>query len=181
MFKKFSSVFLLLLIGLTLISCKPRKDYSNLKNATPPDVSYMKGDYELDFNDMNSYVIDYLQSETMPFFFIKNNKNGVLKGDNNTKTIELFCTCLNGTSQNDLDLFISMALLGIAYNASEQDFRFKPPKSNDGFYVDFGNVFNVYNLKIDAKDESGNVIRNDFIQATNRMPDGIRPEYINID
>lgn len=181
MVKKFSLFFVLLISLSMLFSCKHEKDYSKYKVATPPDMNYMQGDYDLNFDDMNTYVIEYLQSDNMPFFFVKNNKDGVLKGDNKTKTITLFCTCINNTRTIDVDLFISMALLGVAYNAAEQDFRFKQPSSSDGHYIDFGNVFNVYNLKIEAKDESGNILRDDFIRATDRMPDTIRPEYINVD
>ena len=51
--------------------------------------------------------------------------------------------------------------------------------------IKINNQIQLVSTNIDKKPydiyESGNVIRNDFIQATNRMPDGIRPEYINID
>ena len=183
MFKKFSISFLLLISMILTISCKAKKAVNNqpFPFATKPELNYISGAYNLDFNDMNAYVIDYLRSDVLPFFFVKDNKDGVLKGDNSTKTITVFCTCMNGTTKNDLDLFLSMALLGISYNASEQDFRFKAPNSKDGHYTDFGNVFNVYNLKIEAVDESGNIIRNELINATDRMPDSIKPEYINVD
>ena len=183
MFKKFSISFLMLISIILTVSCKAKKSFIDqpFPYATRPDLTYMKGDYNLDFNDMNAYVIDYLKSDVLPFFFVKDNKDGLLKGDNNTKTITIFCSCMNGTTVNDLDLFLSMALLGVAYNAAEQDLRFKSPNSSDGHYTDFGNVFNVYNLKIEAVDESGNVIRNDYIKATDRLPDSIKPEYINVD
>ena len=183
MFKKFSIIFLLLICIVFTISCRQKRTFTNqpFPFATQPELNYIKEDYDLDFNDMNAYVIDYLRSDVLPFFFVKDNKNGLLKGDNLSKTITFFCTCMNGTTVNDLDLFLSMALIGMSYNAAEQDFRFKAPNSNNSHYTDFGNLFNVYDLKIEAVDESGNIIRNELIKATDRMPEGIKPEYINID
>lgn len=180
MFKKISFVFLMLLSASTLFSCSNKSNVTETKEfpyETKPYYGNLTGDYNLDFNDMNNYVIDYLNSEAMPFFFVKSNKDGILSGDNDKKLITITCTCTNGTTVHDLDLFLSMALNGIGYNASEQDSRFvKPSVGQDGSFTDFGTVFNVYNLKIDAKDESGNVLRDDYINATERIP--IDPKYI---
>ncbi len=142
-----------------------------------PDLSLSTGDYELDFVDMNNYVIEYLNSESMPFFFVKSNKDGVLSGDNEKKLITVTCTCTKGTTVNDVNLFLSMLLNGIGFNAAEQDYRFKNPTvGSDGSFTDFGTVFNIYDLKIDAKDEDGNILRDDYIKATGRIP--IDPRYI---
>ena len=179
MFKKFSFIFLLLLCAVTLFSCN-KSDVATTKEfpyETKPFYDKLTDDYKLDFVDMNNYVIEHLNSDFMPFFFVKSNKDGILSGDNEAKLIIVNCVCTKGTTVNDVNLFLSMVLNGIGFNAAEQDYRFKvPTASSDGSFTDFGTVFNVYNLKIDAKDEDGNVLRNDYIKATERIP--IEPRYI---
>ena len=179
MFKKLSFVFLLLLSSFLFISCKNNNiiDESLIYGTRTPDLSIPTGDYELDFVDMNNYVIEYLNSEFMPFFFVKSNKDGLLSGDNEKKLITITCVCTKGTTVNDVDLFLSMLLNGIGFNSAEQDYRFKNPTVGpDGSYTDFGTVFNIYDLKIDAKDEDGKVLHDDYIKATERIP--IDPRYI---
>lgn len=180
MFKRTSLIFLLLLILVSLFACKGRKSIDQTKEfpyETAPYYGVPTEDYNLDFNDMNNYVIDYLNSENMPFFFVKSNADGILSGDNEKKVITLTCTCEKGTTVHDVDLFLSMALNGIGFNAAEQDSRFKKPTiDSDGVFTDFGTVFNVYNLKIDAKNEDGEVLRDEYINATDRIP--IEPRYI---
>ena len=179
MFKKFSCLFLMLIICCLFLSCKNKNaiDDSLLYGTRKPDLELPTGDYQLDFVDMNNYVIEYLNSEVMPFFFVKSNQDGILSGDNDKKLITVSCVCAKGTTVNDVDLFLSMVLNGIGFNAAEQDYRFKNPTvGTDGSYVDFGTVFNVYDLKIDAKDENGTVLRNDLIKATERIP--IDPRFI---
>lgn len=179
MFKKFSFIFLLLLSSLLFVSCKNSNkiDEALMHGTRTPDFDLSTGDYNLDFVDMNNYVIEHLNSDFMPFFFVKSNKDGVLTGDNEKKLITVTCVCTNGTTVNDVNLFLSMVLNGIGFNAAEQDYRFKgPTATGDGTFTDFGTVFNVYNLKIDAKDENGKVLRDDYIKATERIP--IEPRYI---
>ena len=179
MLKKISSVFLLLFIIASLFACK-KTDINETREfpfETAPYYGVSNEDYNLDFTDMNNYVIEYLNSESMPFFFVKSNKDGILSGENDKKLITITCTCARGTTVNDVDLFLSMVLNGIGFNASEQDYRFKNPTvGSDGSYTDFGTVFNTYDLKIDAKDEDGKVLRDDYIKATERIP--IDPRYI---
>lgn len=173
MFKKFSFIFLLLLISSMFISCKNNRkiDESLMYGTRTPDLEVKTGDYNLDFVDMNNYVIEYLNSEVMPFFFVKSNQDGILSGDNEKKLITVSCVCQKGTLVNDVDLFLSMVLNGIGFNASEQDYRFKSPTvGTDGAFMDFGTVFNVYDLKIDAKDEEGAILRDDYIKATQKIP-----------
>ncbi len=179
MFKRTSSIFLLLIMLLSLFACKKANidETREFPYETAPYYGVPSEDYNLDFNDMNNYVIDYLNSENMPFFFVKSNKDGILSGDNEKKLITITCECTKGTTVHDLDLFLSMALNGIGFNAAEQDNRFKRPTvDSTGTFTDFGSVFNVYSLKIDAKNEDGEVLRNDLINATERIP--IEPRYI---
>ena len=93
------------------------------------------------------------------------------------KTISVSCICLDGTTIHDLDLFLSMVLNAIGINASEQDFRFAPPKTDsDGTYLDFGGVFNTYTLIIDTKTENNQVLRNHTIRPGSKIP--VESKYI---
>lgn len=176
MLKKFSLFILLLIISaLSLFSCKKGIDYSKI-SSEKPDQSLQTGDYNLDFVIMHNYVIDYLSSEFMPFFFVKNNSFDI-SGDNEKKIITVKCTCINGTVVSDADLFLSMVLNGIALNAAEQDYRFKKPSiSSDGTYQDFGNVFDTYDLKIYVDVEDGTILRDETYKAKETIP--INPKYI---
>ena len=71
MFKKLSlGVLLMLILASMLTSCKKKTDYSKIKSEKPV-TEIQTGDYDLDFTIMHNSVIDYLSSEYMPFFFIK--------------------------------------------------------------------------------------------------------------
>ena len=176
MLKRFSLLFLMLIISLTsLVSCKKKVDYSKI-SVEKPDQSLRTGDYDLDFTAMHNFVIDYLSSEFMPFFFVKNGSFDI-SGDNSTKEISIKCTCINGTVVSDLDLFLSMVLNGIAINANEQDYRFKKPSVlSDGSYGDYGNVFDVYGLNIYADLEDKSILRDNKFKPGQTIP--IDPRYI---
>lgn len=155
MLKRFSlGVLMMLILVSMLTSCKKKVDYSKIKSEKPV-TEIQTGDYDLDFTIMHNSVIDYLSSEYMPFFFVKENGFDI-SGDNTNKSITLTCQCIDGTTYEDVSLFLSMALNGIALNAAEQDFRFKSPTvDKDGTYLDYGTVFNTYSLKIDATRDDG--------------------------
>lgn len=176
MLKRLSLFFLVLLLSLTsLVSCKKKTDYSKFV-VEKPDLSLKTGDYNLDFNVMHNFVIDYLSSEFMPFFFVKNGTFDI-SGDNDTKEISIKCTCINETVVSDLDLFLSMVLNGIAINANEQDYRFKKPSVlSDGSYGDYGTVFDVYGLKIYADRDDKTILRNNSFKPGETIP--IDPRYI---
>ena len=176
MLKRLSLFFLMLIIAITsLVSCKKKTDYSKLV-VEKPDQSLRTGDYDLDFTAMHNSVIDYLSSEFMPFFFVKNGSFDI-SGDNSTKVITVKCTCMNGTVVTDLDLFLSMVLNGIAINANEQDYRFKKPSVlEDGSYGDYGNVFDVYGLNIYADLEDKSILRDNSFKPGETIP--IDPRYI---
>ena len=92
MLKKISSVFLLLFIIASLFACK-KTDINETREfpfETAPYYGVSNEDYNLDFTDMNNYVIEYLNSEFMPFFFVKSNKDGLLSGDNEKKTYNCY-------------------------------------------------------------------------------------------
>lgn len=177
MFKKLSYFIVLSLISITLISCRKKKDYSDLR-VEAPNRNIMTGAYDLDFYEMHNSVIDYLSSEATPFFFVKSGtENFEVDGSNEEKYISVRCVCLKGTTIEDVDLFLSMVLNGIASNASEQDYRFmRPSVGKSGEYTDFGTVFNTYELRIDAKNEDGTVLRNVSIKPGQSIP--IEPRYI---
>lgn len=175
MFKKLSLFILLLLLAFSVFACKKGIDYSKI-SGEKPNQELKTGDYDLDFVVMHNFVIDYITSEVMPFFFVKDNSFDI-SGDNEKKTITVTCTCMNGTTLSDLDLFLSMVLNGIAINASEQDYRFKyPTTDNDGTYLDYGNVFDTYDLKIHAELENKTVLRDDTFKAKSKIL--IDPRYI---
>lgn len=176
MLKRLSLFFLMLIISLTsLVSCKKKIDYSRVVSEKP-DLDLKTGEYDLDFDAMHNYVIDYLSSEVMPFYFVINGSFDI-SGDNSSKVISVRCTCMNGTVLSDLDLFLSMVLNGIALSASEQDYRFKKPSVlSDGSYGDYGTVFDVYGLKIYADLENKAILRNDSFKPGDTIP--IDPRYI---
>ena len=176
MFKRFSLFAMMIFVLLSsLVSCKRSIDYSRIVSEKP-DQSIRTGDYDLDFVAMHNYVIDYLSSELMPFFFVKEGSFDI-DGDNTSKVINVKCTCMNGTVVYDLDLFLSMVLNGIALNASEQDFRFKRPTvDTDGTFLDFGNVFDTYTLNIYADLENKEILRNDSFKPGDKIT--IDPRYI---
>ncbi len=174
MLKK-SLTFGLLLLCLFLVSCKNQVDYSK-SSIEPPDLSTSDADYKLDFIVMHNYVIESIQSEVTPFFYILKNEFDI-DGNNEEKIIEVKCKCMDGCVKNDIDLFFSMVLNYIAINAAEQDYRFKTPSvSNDGTYLDYGNVFETYSLKLYAETESGEIIYDTIIKNGDNIP--IDPRYI---
>ena len=181
MTKKSSNIILFSLlcaISILLTNCRMKDsiDYSSLKDQEPPVLETLSSNYNLNFTYMHNYVIDTLTENFTPFFYIKDNSFFV-DGDNEKKTISVSCICLDGTTIHDLDLFLSMVLNAIGINASEQDFRFAPPKTdNDGTYLDFGGVFNTYTLIIDTKTENNQVLRNHTIRPGSKIP--VESKYI---
>lgn len=162
-------ILVLFLLSCLLFSCKKTIDYADIK-ATAPEIRTIPGKYDLDFIEMHNYVIDSLQSDVTPFFYIVNGKFDI-SGDNENKLIVVKCTCLDNCVQEDVDLFFSYVLNLISMNAAEQDFRYKAPTvSSDGTYMDFGTVFNSFDLRLFADKESGNVLRDTYIVKGNTIP-----------
>lgn len=175
---KTTRIFKLFLCAIALFSlltaCKKDIDYSTVSKVKP-EISASSGEISLDFNEMHNFVIDSISSEATPFFYITEGKFDI-SGDNEKKDIVISCMCLDGTTVSDLDLFMSAVLNNVAFSASEQDYRFeKPSTDNTGTYTNFGNVFNTYNLKIYAVNESGEIIRDNYIKAGSAIP--IEPRY----
>ena len=176
MFNKKIKIIVLLCVAAILFSCKESaKDYSEL-NVEAPHTEINTTDYNLDFIELHNYVIDSLQAEETPFFYIV--EGGIdIDGDNKEKTISVKCKCLDNCTENDIDLFYSMVLNYIGAGATQQDFRFKTPTvSSDGVYQDFGTVVDEYNLKLYCETESGKVIYDLFIKKGDKIP--IEPRYI---
>ena len=177
--RKFSQ-FVFVLIGIIscicLNACKEKINYLDFANQDPPDKSAISGEYNLDFNEMHNYVINSIQNEYTPFFFVKEGKFDI-SGDNAKRNIDIKCTCMNGTTEQDVALFFSMVLNFAGSNAHEQDYRFDAPKTDsEGTYINFGTVFNYFNLKLYADDESGNVIVNYNVKPGGKIP--VEPRYI---
>lgn len=165
---KTKKILCLILMATLLMSCGKKKEenYSKL----PPDTKLITGEYNLDFVTMHNYVVDELQSELTPFFYIKNGSFDI-SGDNEKKSIEVSCKCMDGCVENDVDLFFSMVLNLMSFSAAEQDYRFKAPSvDNSGAYIDYGTVFNVYDLKLYAETESGKVLKNLIVTHGYKIP-----------
>ena len=176
MLKKLSFIMILLLGTMALFSCeKKTTDYSEYKVEAPESIQ-QSGDYNIDFVNVHNFVIDYMTDEQMPFFYVKDGKFDI-SGDNEKKEITITCECITGTTEEDIDLFLSMALNGIGIDASEQDYRLKAPSVDaDGAYQDFGSVFNYYDLKVNCTLEGGQVLKNFEVKAGKKIP--IEPRYI---
>ena len=176
MIKRKSFLLFALFTCLFLMSCKKEEiDYTKYA-VTKPDMSARVGEYDLDFIEMHNYVITELESELTPFFYIVNGKFNI-SGDNINKIIEVKCQCLDGTVEDDVDLFFSMVLNYIGHNAHEQDLRFESPKTDDeGTYLDFGSVFDTYSLTLFADNQSGNVIKEVHVKSGDKIP--VDPRYI---
>ena len=175
MIKKCFKFIIFSFIIFALFSCKKNVETKTEPNVKP-DMNISNGEPNIDFTVMHNFVIDSISSQPTPFFYIVENKFDI-SGDNDKKNVVLTCTCLDGTTIEDLDLFLSMALNYVGINAAEQDFRFKAPTvNNDGSYNDFGTFFNLYSLEIHADTQKGETLRNDFVKAGNKIP--VDPRYI---
>lgn len=172
--KRFASIFIVLLLSFTLFSCK--KEVEIPKSIDKPDFT-IDNSGELDFISLHNGVITALQSEVNPFFYIKEGEFDI-SGDSEKKNIVVTCTCINGTTIEDLDLFLSRVLCFIGIECAEQNFKFKAPiVSKDGNYKSFGTVFDTYSLELNCKCENGLVLRNDKIKAGEEIP--VDPRYWN--
>lgn len=167
--KGFNVFLLLFCVSITLLACKKEVN-PKFEPGTMPDIAKATGDYNLDFAAMHNFVIDSISADYNPFFFIKDGCFDI-SGDNKNRVITVTCTCQNGTLRDDVDLFLSLVLNYIGFNAAEQDFRFANPRTdNEGSYLDFGTIFNTFDLVIKATTESGEVLHDDYIKKGNKIP-----------
>ena len=174
--KHILTIAILIIMTTCLFACKKRIDYSQFNNVEKPNTEKLSGDYYLDFIEMHNFVVTQLQSESTPFFYVLNGQFDI-SGDNKQKVIEVKCKCMDGTIENDVDLFFSMVLNYMAINAAEQDSRFNEPKTDeDGAYIDFGTVFNTYDLKLYADTQTGTVIKNAYVNHGKKIP--VESRYI---
>lgn len=168
MIKRITALGLIAFVVLSTFACKKEQNYE--ASAIAPDTGKLQTEYNLDFTEIHNSVIDAISSQYTPFFFIKNGEFDI-SGDNEKKVIQVSCTCMDGTTVEDVDLFLSMVLQYIGSNAAEQDFRFAAPKvDGSGTFVDFGTVFNTYGLALRCDTESGKILRNDDIKAGGKIP-----------
>ena len=170
-------ILFFVLVCIFYVSCNNREiDYSSMEVDAPIKDVDSSDEYRLDFVSMHNFVIESLQAELTPFFYIV--EGGIdIDGNNEEKLIELRCKCLDGCVESDIDLFYAYVLNYIGINAAEQDYRFKSPRvDSTGTYIDFGTVFNVYNLKLYCESESGEIIYNKYIKSGSEIP--IESRYI---
>ena len=171
------SLIVFVLLCSILGACKKAEtDYGKLIVESPAEEKNHNSDYNLSFVSMHNFVIDSLQSELTPFFYIVEGEFDV-DGDNEKKLIEVKCKCLDGCVESDIDLFFTYVLNYISINAAEQDYRFEAPHvDSTGTYIDYGTVFNSYDLKLYCESESGEIIYDEYIKKGEEIP--IDPRYI---
>ena len=171
--KKKLAVFLFLFLTI-LTSCVQknmrRRDYSGFNPLTA------KPEYDgLDFVALHNDVLTYMMSEKTPFFYVKENTFDI-SGSNSPKVINVKAICLNGTVEEEAKLFLSMVLNYIGYVSSEQVSEYEQPKMDrTNTYIDFGTVFNDYDLDIDVKDDKGNILVKTYVKAGSHIP--VEPRY----
>lgn len=172
MYKIIRNIFIISLFVVFTMLCACKKDVTTeFASVEPPNMNKMNGEYNLDFVDMHNFVIDSLQERGF-YFFIKTNSFSI-DGDNKKKLIKVNCTCLDGTVVEEANLLLSDVLKFIGMNAAEQDYRFVAPKidkNDSNVYIDFGTVFNTYDLEVSMETESGSILRKDYVKAGGKMP-----------
>ena len=130
----------------------------------------------LEFVELHNDVLTSIMGQYTPFFFVVEN-GFVISGTNDPKVIKIELTCLEGTTKADVDLVLSMALNYIGIFASEQLFKYKAPQlGDDNTYLDFGTVFNDYDLSVKVVDVKDKTIEEFYTKAGNKIP--IDPRYI---
>lgn len=172
--KSFLVFLLVFCMSFFSFACK-KEEVREYRNVEAPNMQKMEGEAGLDFINMHNYVIDNMSQQYTPFFYIKNGEFDI-SGDNEKKLISVSCKCMNGTLKSDVDLFFSLVLQFIGYNAAEQDFRFKAPSiDNTGAYTDFGTVFDTYSLELYAENDDGTILYNNIYKNGTNIP--IEPRY----
>ena len=173
-FFKISMTCSLLLLIFSCVACK-KQEKITYSQETPETAVLAEKEPELDFVEMHNYVIDTISSNANPFFFVKDGKFDI-SGTNDPKAIKISCVCINGTVEQDVNLFFSLVLNNIGFNAAEQDFRYEKPKTDgDGTFISFGTIFNDYDLELHAENEDGTVIVDKKIKAGEDIP--VDPRY----
>ena len=177
MSKILKTLMVFALLCSLLMACKKKViDYSNMAVEAPVRETNANSEYNLNFVNMHNFVIDSLQSEFTPFFYIVEDEFDI-DGNNDDKLIEVKCKCLDGCVESDIDLFFTYVLNYISINAAEQDYRFEAPHvDSTGTYIDYGTVFNTYDLKLYCESESGEIIYDEYIKKGETIP--IDPRYI---
>ena len=174
LFVKFLVIVSILILTLCFVGCK--KEEKIIYSQETPETGIIENkEPEFDFVEMHNYVIDTISSRANPFFFIEEGKFDV-SGTNDPKVIKVTCTCTNGTTEQDVNLFFSLVLNTIGFNAAEQDFRYeKPTTDKTGTYTSFGTVFKDYGLELHAENVDGTVIVDKKVEPGEEIP--VDPRY----
>lgn len=177
--KKIFILLMTVIMTFSLSACA--KDIVSTRDYVPIDPEMeVKEDIEgFNFIEMHNSVLDTLMSMETPYFFIKENQF-IIDGSNEEgkKNISITATCLNKTSKEDINLFLSDVIIIIGQIAAEQDFKYKAPEidKKEGCYTSFGTVFNDYDLVLKITKENGDYLYNATIKAGTKIP--IDPRYI---
>lgn len=176
--KKIIVCVIMIISMMSLCACaKEHMDIGNYANV-PPKTGVSKESSGLDFVEMHNTIIDEMSQEYLPFFFIKNNCFDISGENEDPKKIIITADCLDRTTKQDVDLFLSYVLIAIGQNASEQNFKYKAPTEiEDGdvegsfiTYADFGSVFNEYALVLKITEDGKNTIYNMEIKPGEKIP-----------
>lgn len=170
----FISFFSFILVFMT--ACVRERSIKNYSGKSPI-MNLEPNMVKLDFNQLHNYVIEHILSQMTPFFYINDN-TFIIDGSNNedNKFISINATCDNEATIHDVDLFLSLVLYYIGEDATEDFDIFKVPTiSSNGEHLDFGTVFNYYDLKINIIKENGDKLVDEYIYAGDKIP--VEPKY----
>lgn len=167
--KKILSILLIFTLLLTTACVKEqrRKMYANI---SPKDLYIDQDNININFVMVHNDVLTSMLKEDTPFFYIKDNSFDI-SGSNDPNVIYITADALEGTTKADIDLFLSMALTYIGFACSEQNNKYKTPSIDEtGTYLDFGSVYNEYDLSIKITIEGKDYLVNEYIKAGKKIP-----------
>ena len=172
--KRLTSILLVLVLLMSTACVKEtrKKMYANI---SPEDLYIDQNDIRINFVMVHNDVLTSMMKEDTPFFYIKNNSFDI-SGTDDPKVIYITADTMEGTTKQDIDLFLSMALTYIGFACSEQNNKYKNPSIDEtGTYLDFGTVYNDYDLSIKVTIEGKDYLVDQYIKAGNKIP--IEPKY----
>lgn len=167
--KKILSILLIFTLLLTTACVKEqrRKMYANI---SPKDLYIDQDNININFVMVHNDVLTSMLKEDTPFFYIKDNSFDI-SGSNDPNVIYITADTLEGTTKADIDLFLSMALTYIGFACSEQNNKYKTPSIDEtGTYLDFGSVYDEYDLSIKITIEGKDYLVNEYIKAGKKIP-----------
>ena len=133
-FRRWMMVGVAALAAISVSACKPTYEApvdDPIMTTAPADAPY-----EMDFDQLNDDVIDSFSKTHVVFPFVKSME---IRGDNDTKNIEVDIDIQEGVADYAVQVLLSDVTKKIDYNAYVQDFRIKKPDDTQ-----FGSVYDIY-------------------------------------